>query len=210
MTVTAQGSDEFELDAAVGEAVGVISEGGVVVDNQEWTRAVQIVGPAPTLEGRVTAVGAGKDTASVRLKGQFTAGSAIALDQATLTISALFDEADGAGELVRGNGGATLLPLTLGARGGSTPTAAIYQTATGVRPVVWAEVKNRDPETGRIEFSIKVDRETIPVGPALCSTGSPSATELTTQFNLQVGTGAPVGVEVVVPWQCLGTELRTP
>jgi hypothetical protein len=210
VTVTAQAGDEFELGAAEVHAVGVISEDGVVVDNQEWTRAVQIVGPAPTLEGSATAVGTNKDSASVRLTGQFTAGSAIALDHATLTVSALLDEADGAGELVRGNGGATLLPLTLGARAGSTPTAAIYQRASGVRPVVWAEVKNRDPKTARIEFSIKVDRATMPIGPALCSAGSPSTTELTTQFNLQVGTGTPVGVEVIVPWQCLGTQMRTP
>ena len=61
MTVSAQGRDGYQLGSAEAQAVGVIQEDGVVVDTQKWTRAVQIVGPAPTLEGSATGVGTGKD-----------------------------------------------------------------------------------------------------------------------------------------------------
>jgi hypothetical protein len=67
-----------------------------------------------------------------------------------------------------------------------------------------------DPKTGLVEFSIKVDRATLPVPPALCAGGPPAAAALRTGFRLQVGSGAPVLLDLVVPWRCLGTQLKTP
>ncbi len=69
--------------------------------------------------------------AACGVTGQFTAEDSVSLDQASLTVTALLLEAGGAGELVRGAGGASLVPLTLVARAGATPTAAIYQTESG-------------------------------------------------------------------------------
>ncbi|HEV8437728.1 MAG TPA: SBBP repeat-containing protein [Methylomirabilota bacterium] len=163
-----------------------------------------------SLTGSASSVGSGTDNGSIRLQGQFTAAEPVALDQATLTLSALLDEVGGAGELTRGTSGAAVLPLTLTARTGGKPTDAIYQTASGVRPVVWAEIKTRDARTGLTEFYIKVDRATIPVGPALCSGGSSPTTQLRTRFSVQASNGAPVGVDLTLPWRCLGTELKTP
>jgi len=95
------------------------------------------------------------------------------------------------------------------ARAGGRPTAAIYQTASGVRPTVKVEIKGRDVKTGLIEFSIAVDRDSMPVRPARC-VGSPSRTELRTSFTLDDGSGRPLLVTATLPWQCRGTELRLP
>ncbi len=94
-------------------------------------------------------------------------------------------------------------------RAGSKPTDVIYKTASGARPVVRIEVKSPDPKTGLVEFSIKVDRATIPVGSALC-VGSPATTNLRTAFGLQVGAGAPLVLDVTPRWRCLGTQSKTP
>jgi hypothetical protein len=102
------------------------------------------------------------------------------------------------------------VPLLLTARAGGKPTDAIYETPSGVRPIVRATVKSRDPETGLIEFSIKVDRASMPVRPALCAGDSPATTALRTSFGLHDGSGASLGVDLTLPWRCLGTELKTP
>jgi hypothetical protein len=209
VTVLASGNAAFRGGAATVQADAVIIENGVAVDTQQWTRAVQLLGTDGSLEGSASGVGSGTDNGSVRLSGQFTAEDTVSLDQATLSITALLLESGGTGELVRGAGGAALLPLTLTARAGSTPTAAIYQTASGVRPVVRAEMKIRDPDTGIVEFSIAIDRATMPAGPTLCSGGRTPTTSLRTRFSLHAG-GTSVDLDLTVPWRCLGTQLKTP
>jgi alpha-tubulin suppressor-like RCC1 family protein len=209
VTVLASGNAAFSGGAATVQADAVIIENGVAVDTQQWTRAVQLLGTDGSLEGSASGVGSGTDNGSVRLSGQFTAEDSISFDQATLSITALLLESGGAGELVRGAGGAALLPMTLTARAGSTPTAAIYQTPSGVRPVVRAEVKSRDPETGIVEFAIAVDRATMPAGPRLCSGGQTPTTILRTRFSLHAD-GATVDLDITILWRCLGTQLKTP
>jgi hypothetical protein len=162
-----------------------------------------------TLTGSASGVASGTDNGSIRLQGQFTATETIALNEATLTLTSLLEEVGGAGELTRGTGGVAVLPLTLVARAGGKSTDAIYETPSGVRPIVWAEIKTRDAATGLTEFYIKVDRATIPVGPALCSAGSSPATQLRTSFSVQAG-GTAAGVDLTLPWRCLGSELKTP
>src|SRR5262249_21193150 len=56
---------------------------------------------------------------------------------------------------------------------------------------------------------LKLDRATIPAAPALC-TGSPATTQLRTSFRVQAGSGAATGLDVTLPWRCLGSELDTP
>jgi hypothetical protein len=210
VTVSASSRGAFRGGPATVEAEGVIVENGLVADTQEWTRAVNLVGTDGSLEGSASGIKTGKDDGSVRLSGQFLAENAVSLDQATVTVSALLLEAGGTGELVRGTGGSALLPLTLPARSGSTPTEAIYQTATGVRPQVRVEVKTRDPQAGLMEYSIAVDRATMPAAPALCSGGSPGTTSLRTRISLHSGSAPPEALDLTIPWRCLGTSLRTP
>jgi hypothetical protein len=164
----------------------------------------------PTIQGSASAVGTGTDGASVRISGSFSATPVPPLDGGSLTLTSLLDEGGGAGEMVRAGGGAPLLPLTLGARAGGKPADAIYETASGVRPAVRAELKTRDPASGVLEFSIKVDRATIPTGPALCGGSSPVTTQLRTAFTLHTGPGAPLAFDVVTPWRCRGTQLEAP
>ena len=161
------------------------------------------------ISGKAANVGVVKDGGNVRITGRFRTASARPLDLASVTIEELLDEVDGVGELSRRPGGSALLPIFLTARAGGRPTAAIYQTASGVRPIVKVEIKSRDVKTGLMEFSIAVDRDSMPVRPARCA-GSPSRTELRTSFTLDDGSGQPLLVTATLPWQCRGTELRLP
>jgi hypothetical protein len=175
---------------------------------QGGTLRVERTAPASaSLTGSASGVASGTDNGSIRLQGQFTATETVALNEATLTLTALLEEVGGAGELTRGTGGVAILPMTLPARAGGKATDAIYQTPSGVRPVVWAEIKARDVATGLTDFYIKVDRATI-LGPALCAGASPTS-RLRTSFSLHAG-GASVGLDVTLPWRCLGNELKTP
>jgi CARDB protein/beta-propeller repeat-containing protein len=210
MTFKSEAAGQDHRDYRV-EVLGTDDLGQRQGFDQAGSLRVERTAPAPaTLEGSATAVGTGTDSASIRLQGQFTAAGTLSLDQATLTLESLLDEVGGAGELVKGGGGAALLPLLLAARAGGKPTDAIYQTPSGVRPVVRAEMKVRDPKTGLVEFSVKVDRATVPVGPALCSGASPAATKLRTSLSLRDNSGASGGLDLTLAWRCLGTELKTP
>jgi hypothetical protein len=175
---------------------------------QGGTLRVERTAPASaSLTGSASGVASGTDNGSIRLQGQFTATETVALNEATLTLTGLLEEVRGAGELTRGTGSAAVLPLTLAEGAGGKATDAIYQTPSGVRPIVWAEIKVRDASTGLMEFYIKVDRATI-LGPALCAGASPS-TQLRTSFSLQAA-GTSVAVDLTQPWRCLGSELKTP
>src|SRR5262249_25494396 len=160
-----------------------------------------------TLTGSASSVGSGTDNGSIRLQGKFTATDSVALNEATLTLTSVLAEVSGAGELTGSAGGASVLPLTLGARAGGKATDAIYETPSGVRPIVWAEIKTRDANTGLTEFYIKVDRATI-AAPVACSAGSSPTTQLRTTFSVQV-TGVATGLDVTLPWRCLSGELQT-
>ena len=97
-----------------------------------------------TLQGQASRVGSAGDPGSVRLSGRFTPQSSIDLSRVSLRLEEVLDEVGGVGELVRDGAGRPLFPMTLRPRAGSTPVAAIYETASGVRPSVRAEVKTRD------------------------------------------------------------------
>jgi hypothetical protein len=166
-----------------------------------------VIFSAPT--GKAQNVGVNKDSGNLRLSGRFTAPSAMRLDLATITLTDLLDEETGVGELSRRPGGGELLPLTLTARTGGKATAAKYQTPSGAKPSVTVEVKTRDTVTRAMEFSITVDRDSMPVRPSECG-GTPSRTDLHTSFTIDDGRGFPLRVSATLPWQCRGTELRVP
>ena len=177
------------------------------------TLRVELEAPAcggSSAHGSATAVGTDTDSASVKISGRFTVPGVPALDQATVTLTSLLDEVGGAGELTRAAGGIPLLPVALPARRGSKPTDAIYVTPSGARPGVRVELTTRDPATGLVEFSIRVDRATIPAGPVLCAGNSPPTSQLRTAFSVQTGVSAPLALDLTLPWRCLGTQLRTP
>jgi hypothetical protein len=151
--------------------------------------------------------GAGKGT--VTFSGKVPGAGVLNLRVATVTVTALLGEI-GAGELVRGHGGAPFLPLTLSARRGSKAAAAIFETPAGHRPSVEIEVKQRDPKNGEVEFSLKVERATIPVPPTGCGPGGGHAVPLTTSMAIEDGSPASRQVSAVLPWRCGRSELRTP
>jgi hypothetical protein len=161
-------------------------------------------------KGKAQNVGRAKDNGKLAIAGRFTALTPLSLDRATLTITDLIDEVDGVGELsLRGSGG-SLLRMALAARAGSKAAIATYETAPGARPSVSVEVKRRDLKTGLLEFSIKVDRDSMPVRPSGCSPASPSRTQLKTSFTLDDGVNPPVEVEATLPWQCRTPSCSSP
>jgi hypothetical protein len=165
-------------------------------------------GPSAITEASGKAQNVGTSKGNVTLSGRFTLAGGFLLDRATLTLGQLLDEVGGAGELAKGAGGSRLLPVTLQARSGSKPTEATYQTPSGVSPSVRVDVKSREPLIGLWEFSIKVDHATIS-SPTRCGGGSPATTRLATSFALKT-TSDEVAVGATLPWQCRGSELKTP
>ena len=158
--------------------------------------------------GKGQNVGVAAEQGNLRISGQFRVTVPIRLDRASVTIADLLDEVDGVGGLPsRRPGGGALLPITLPARAGSKPTAARYQTASSTPPSVNVEVRSRDAKSGLMEFSITVDRDSMPVRPSRCVG---SHTQLRTSFTLDDDSGQPLVVDATLPWQCRANELRFP
>jgi hypothetical protein len=160
--------------------------------------------------GKAQNIGLANDRGTLAIAGRFTARVPLALERATLTIADLIDEVDGVGELSRRGDGGSFLPLALLPRPGSQPASATWETAPGVRPSVKVQVKRRDPASGLFEFSIKVDRDSMPVRPSRCTGASPSRTNLKTGFSLDDGVNPVVDVEATLAWQCRGDKLLLP
>jgi hypothetical protein len=147
----------------------------------------------------------GKDTgAQVRIVEKVTFTSGINLGAATIVIGSLLKElgVEGVGELVKGADGVPILPMTLTARPGGKPNAAIFETTSAARPSVRIEIRNRDPQKALFEFSLRVDRASVPAFPELCE-GQPLATNLTTSFIMDDGVNPAMAVSTVAPWRCL-------
>jgi K319L-like, PKD domain len=160
-----------------------------------------------TRVGDVPPVGSNGD-AIVGISARFAPAADIDLSALSLTISSLLNESDagGAGELVEGTEGAALVPLTLAPRAGARATSAIFTTPGSVRPSVRVSVRRRSD--GTYQMSLKVNRATIPVGPALCA-GDPMTTTLTTEISFGDGVNPPVfGEAFSTAWICGTGRLR--
>ena len=151
----------------------------------------------------------GAEKGKVTFSGKVSAAETLDLRAATVTLSALLRELNGS-ELVRGGGGAPFIPVTLRPRSGSTATAAIFETPAGVRPSVRIEIKQRDPKTRLVEFSLKVERATIPLAPAGCAPQGGNAVRLRTGFAVESGGRRVLDVSPELSWRCGRNELRTP
>jgi hypothetical protein len=162
-----------------------------------------------TFKGKAEKVGSGLAHGKVSLSGTVTRVGTVDLRAATVTLQDLLNEADGAGELVQGPGGGELLPLTLLARPGSKANEAIFETSSGAQPKVRVELKQRDPEKGELEFSIKAERVLVR-SPVRCQGAGEPRTLLTTSLTLNEGIQGPTEVSIESSWQCRSNELRTP
>jgi hypothetical protein len=153
----------------------------------------------------------GQDSgAQVRISGKFAFRGTLDLGASTVTLNLLLDESDGAGELVQGIDGADSVPLTLFARGGGTPGAAIFEPLdVTTRPTFRAEIKQRDPKKPIFDFLLRIDRATLPVPPVLCNEQSPT-TALTTSFTINDGVNPPVALTTTPLWRCSASQLRVP
>jgi hypothetical protein len=158
-----------------------------------------------SITGSANRVGEPTDSGQVAISGNFLASENINLASATVTIDQVLNEASDIGELVRGAGGAPLLPLTLQARRGGNATGAIFETPTGVRPSFRIELRRRNPSRAQYEFTLRVDRTTIPEVPRGC----PAGATLGTSFTLMDGVKS-VTVPTTRIWRCSRGQLRTP
>jgi hypothetical protein len=169
--------------------------------------SAQVFAGKATRVGDVPPAGAEGDSL-VSVSARFSSPAAIDLSAVNLTITSILGEgaAGGAGELVTGTGGVALVPLTLPPRIGSRDVSAIYVTAGTLRPSVRATIRRR--ADGTYQLNLKINRATIPAGPALC-TGDPSTTTLTTAVSLSDGVNPPVFTQSFdAAWLCNGSRLR--
>ena len=127
--------------------------------------------PFADVSGKAEQVGDPGATAKVKIGGKISSASTLDLRFATVTVSALLRE-QGGDKLVRAGGGSPRLPLALRPRPGAKSTAAVFETASGARPSLQVEIKQRDPNRGELEFSVTVDRASIPRAPNGCAPGA--------------------------------------
>ena len=78
------------------------------------------------------------------------------------------------------------MPLNLSPRRGSSATAAIYETASGVVPKLRVELKQRDPSKGEVEFNARVERVMIESAVA-CPDPEEGNTDLRMRMTLTSG-----------------------
>jgi hypothetical protein len=128
----------------------------------------------------------GAKTAGVAIIGIFTFDGAIDLSAfpATVTLTSLFNEVGGAGEVVAN------LPLTLLADSRNNANVARFNTPVGTLPI--AKVTIGAKGGGRFTFRVDVAKATIV--PPSCPT-----TNLTTSSTIP-----PVTVTTEQPWRCFG------
>jgi hypothetical protein len=162
-----------------------------------------------TLEGKAEKVGSGLATGKVRLSGTATEVGAVDLRQVTVILKDLLNEDGGAGELANGPDGGGLLPLSLPAARGSKPDEAVFETPSGAQPKVRVELKQRDPDNGELEFSIRVERVVIR-SPVSCHGAPKPSTLLATTFTLSSGVEGRTEISAEWPWRCRSDELRAP
>ncbi|MBY0276237.1 PKD domain-containing protein [Candidatus Binatia bacterium] len=153
--------------------------------------------------GKVTSVGVAANpgeqgSAIVKLDGSFTFAGDLDLTASSVTVRSVLLEAGGAGELLRGFQGATLLPLTLTRISGNERTA-IFATPGSSRPSFRLSLRRK--QDGLYLAALKVSRATVPADPTLC-TGSPATTALDVALVVEDGRHEPVTVAGSVTWTC--------
>lgn len=182
----------FQFDDKTSTAACVTTGGYNIVFLSASSTPVQETSSVTQLTGKAQPVGAVTNKASMNLTGQFTLDGTIDLSRSTLTLGDLLNEVGGAGELLRGTGGANLFPLTLLPRRGGSANKATFETPSGVQPRVQVKVETRDPAMGLVEFRLRVDSATIPQAPLHCAGGPPPTTGLLTSFTLNDSFDPPV------------------
>jgi hypothetical protein len=136
--------------------------------------------------------------AQVRLQG-FILGVDAVDPESIVTVSSLL--ADRGDELVKGTGGAGILPIVLLPRAGAQPTKVEYESADPrARPSFWLRLKE---VRGRLQFRVRVDRATISHHP--CPDGG--TVNLGSQFQVDSG-GSPLLVVFDRQWACSTSQLR--
>jgi hypothetical protein len=159
------------------------------------------------LRGQAQRVGEPRNSALVIINTSLAGTGPIDLSAATLFLRQVLTEADGAGEIVRGEGGAPFLPVLLAAGRGSKPNRATFKTEAGVRPIVTIEVTNRDRANGRLDFALTVNLASAPEAPDTCGDGSAL---LRTRLILDDHLHPPVAVNLEQPWRCNRSRLTAP
>jgi hypothetical protein len=167
--------------------------GGIDIFFESFPQIEQ--GEVTSFTGRAHGVGKGTKTAGVAIIGIFTFDGVIDLSAfpATVTLTSLFNEVGGAGEVVAG-----LPPLTLFADPRNNANVARFNTPMGTLPI--AKVTIGAKGGGRFTFRVDVAKATIV--PPSCPT-----TNLTTSFTIDDGFNPlfpSVTVTTLQPWLCFG------
>lgn len=160
--------------------------------------------------GQIQNVGSGKSNGVLQLSGELR-GVSVDLSTATLWLTHLLYEGTGGKELARDGGpDPKLLPLFLTARKGSTPTAAVFESAAapGVGPQVQVTVTQSPTSPNVYDFTIRVQRALI-ASPQSCANAASGMTQLRTRFALRDGLRR-ARFYTKQNWQCTKKALGNP
>lgn len=160
--------------------------------------------------GQIQNVGSGKDNGVLQLSGKVR-GASLDLSTATLWLTHLLYEGKGAKELVRDGGpDPKLVPLFLTARKGSSPSAAVFESAAapGVGPQVQVTVTQSSTSPNDYDFTIKVQGALI-ASPQSCANAASGMTQLRTRFALRDGLRR-ARFYTKQNWQCTKNRLGNP
>lgn len=164
--------------------------------------------PHPAVfQGRGQATGVGGAGATLTLTGKLTLPRAVNPATAKLAVWHLLLTPDGKEELVRGHGGAELVPRAFDALPGATKGQIVFASAGDGTPSLRMTVQNLSPAAGKTRFTLSIDDATI-VDPPACTGGTGTAS-LVTLFGLQDGGDPPVVVTATLPWRCQDGTLVT-
>ena len=159
--------------------------------------------------GTAERVGSGVANGKVSVSGKMEGVQLPDLRLATLTLQRFLFEGAGSAELVHRSAERELMPLNLSPRRGSSATAAIYETASGVVPKLRVELKQRDPSKGEVEFNARVERVMIESAVA-CTDSEEGNTDLRMRMTLTSGAGTSVVIDTEQRWACRDDTLKTP
>jgi len=161
----------------------------------------------PTLQGKAEKVGGAAGSGKVTISTKASFSGPIDLRNATLRLQQVLVEQAGAGELVRGSGGAQFLPIQLRPQPGAKAGQAVFATVAGALPGVTIQVKSTNSDGGQLQLSLKIEGATV-VQAAGCATAA--SVGLRTRLTLDDQVDPAFDLNVEQPWQCKKGELKTP
>ena len=139
-------------------------------------------------------------TGRCRLEGELD------LSAAEVTIESLLNEPGGVGELLRGDDGEAVFPVSLSVLSGQADRAAFTLPSTSPDDL-FISVQMRKRRDGQLAFTLLFYGARIPENARQCESGAATAA-LATTLTIDDGVHQPVSIATVEDWQCRRNGFR--